>query len=556
MVNSIVSEKMRILTAYRLKRRGGLKYFFMACAVFCFSLFFSGATSLGGAASVPGGSGGGFGQERPRWPSGDVLATTQKISFVHVSDVHANYNPVRGGSSPVARLRGYFKQVQRENPYTLFTNAGDDYEKGSIAEEVSRGLATREIVQAMHYDVRTIGNHDFAWGIEELLAFSRDPFSIVLASNTKMTGADSGDKDAKQPGWTDYAVLQVGQIKIGFFGLVSKPWNEKDEQYDGEFYPGMPGLRSDFDFVKITREIIAKHRGEVDLLVLVSHLGIDEDTRLAKETQGIDLILGGHTHTIMKESLLVNGTQIVHVGARAENVGRVDFEYDLQKRCIRHSAFSLIPNREGETPVDEATDREVKKILQSYRGALYDGFAHLSADQSKGDMALLAARAAVETLGVDAAFVGLHAARKEWRRGSLTKQDVFDAFSVEREPAGTPGFTSLYRLKITGEELARVRAAMPEAAYWGPAALAPEGIYTIALQKAPALHQQEYFGRRIGLSAPQPARELWDVLVRFASERSGDRLSLDEGGLAEQGYRREAAYQDDGRGLLGRVVVD
>ena len=525
-----------------------------ACLLFSAALFSSGATAPGGAAavSVPDG----LGREQSRWPAGDFAATTQKISFVHVSDVHANYNPVRGGSSPVARLRGYFEQVRRENPYTIFTNAGDDYEKGSIAEEVSRGLATRKIVQAMHYDVRTIGNHDFSWGIDELMAFSRDPSAIVLASNTTMTVADSGGQAAKLPGWNDYAVLRVGQVKIGFFGLVSKPWNEKDEQYDGEFYSGLPGLRSDFDFVRIAREIIAKHRGEVDLLVLVSHLGIEEDARLARETQGIDVILGGHSHTVMTEPLRVKGTAIIHAGAKAENIGRFDLEYDLQKRCIRHSAFTLTPNREGETPVDEATEREVRKILHSYRTALYDGFTHLHADQSKGDMALLAARAAVETLEVDAAFVGLNTARKEWRRGGLTRQDVFDAFSVEREPVGTPGFTSLYRLRITGEELALVKKAMPESAYWGPVTPAPEEIYTIALQKAPALHQREYFGRRIGLSAPEPAMELWDVLVRFASERSAERLSLDADGPAGMGYHRAAAYQGERGGLPGRVVVD
>ena len=491
-----------------------------------------------------------------RWPSGDGSAASQKISFVHVSDVHANYNPAPGGSSPVARVRGYFEQVRRENPYTIFTNAGDDYEKGSIAEEISRGSVTREIVKAMRYDVRTIGNHDFAWGIDELLAFSRDPFAVVLASNTKMTSDNSGGRAEKLPGWTDYAVLQVGQVKIGFFGLVSKPWNEKDEQYEGEFYPGMPELRSEFNFVEIARDIIAKHRGEVDLLVLVSHLGVEEDARLARETQGIDVILGGHTHTVMSEPLRVKDTAIVHAGARAENIGRFDIEYDLRKRCIRHSAFSLIPNREGETPVDEATEREVRKILHSYQGALYEGFTHLYADQSKGEMAMLAARAAVEILEVDAAFVGVPAVRKEWRRGNLTRQDVFEAFTVEREPAGTPGFTSLYRLKITGEDLARVKAAMPESAYWGPVAPRPEAIYAIALQKAPALHQREYFGRRIGLSAPEPASELWDVLVRFGSARAVDRLSLDADGPPGQGYRRAAAYQGDGGGLFGRVVVD
>jgi len=73
----------------------------------------------------------------------------------------------------------------------------------------------------------------------------------------------------------------------------------------------------------------------------------------------------------------------------------------------------------------------------------------------------------------------------------------------------------------------------------------------VALQKAPALHQREYFGRRIGLVAPEPATELWDVLVRFGSERSAGRLALDEGGPAGLGYRREAAYQGDGEDYWG-----
>jgi len=80
--------------------------------------------------------------------------------------------------------------------------------------------------------------------------------------------------------------LTLGCVRIGFFGLVSKPWNEKGEQYNGSYYPE---LRSDFGYVEKAREIIARHRHEVDLLVLVSHLGVYEDTRLAEQTQGIDL---------------------------------------------------------------------------------------------------------------------------------------------------------------------------------------------------------------------------------------------------------------------------
>lgn len=171
-------------------------------------------------------------------------------------------------------------------------------------------------------------------------------------------------------------------------------------------------------------------------------------------------------------------------------------------------------------------------------------------------MAKLAARAVVETLKVDAAFVALNAARKECRRGSLTKQDIFDSFSVEREPAGTSGFTSLYLMQVTGADLLRVKASLPEAAYWGVATPELEEVYTIALPKAPALNQGDYFGGKIGLAAPEPATELWEVLVRFASERSADRLALDKDGPVDEGNRRAAAVQGTGVDTPMRVVAD
>lgn len=467
-----------------------------------------------------------YGPSTFRWPTCSREADSQTISFVHVADVHARYNPAPDGSSPLARVRGFVEQVRRENPFTVFTNAGDDYEKGSIAEELSQGRTTRQVVQAVQYDVRTLGNHDFAWGLAELLAFSHDPQAVVVAANTKMSGSGSG--------WVDYAELSVGCVRIGFFGLVSRPWNAKDEQYEGPFYADRPELRSDFDYLAIANEIIARHRQEVDLLVLVSHLGLPEDIALAEQTRGIDLILGGHTHSMMTEPLRVNDTTIIHAGAYAEKIGRFDLDFDLRDKRITAGRFVLVDNREGETPVHAPLDREVQRILAPFQEAIHADFASISAGQSKKKMALIAARAAVETLGADAAFVSGHAAWKEWQTGGLTQQDILDAFPVEREPAGHPGFSSLYLIRGTGTDLLRAGTALSGFAYWGPTTIDPAAEYTIAIQKPQALHQQEYFGREIGLAPPDHAAELWEAVVAFGRGRRAESLSLDaEAGGAE-----------------------
>jgi len=75
--------------------------------------------------------------DEPRFPECDPDAAEQVLTFVHVNDIHGTFTPEpdNDGQSPVARMRGYYEKVRREeNPYTLFTNGGDDHEKGSVAE--------------------------------------------------------------------------------------------------------------------------------------------------------------------------------------------------------------------------------------------------------------------------------------------------------------------------------------------------------------------------------------------------------------------------------------
>lgn len=459
------------------------------------------------------------------WPACNDQSAIQKITFVHVSDIHARYNPDKDGSSPMGRIRGYYLQVKKENPFTLFTNAGDDYEKGSVAEELSRGKSTREVVEAMQYDVRTLGNHDFSWGIEELLQFSHDPVAAVVASNTTM----NSEGRYMTPGWTDFTVLTVGCVKIGFFGLVTRPWNEKDQQYEGLFYPTIPSLQTDFHFVERAGDIISHHRQEVDLLVLVSHLGLPDDIVLAEQTNGIDLILGGHSHTTMKAPIQVNRTTIVHAGAFGQTLGRFDIDIDVRNKRIVDSSFKLVANRPGDIPEDISTTLNITDILKKYGREMNETITEIRRDQDKQSMALIAAHAAVATLKTDAALINIGTVGPEWRQGRLTRQDILNGFKVERQPAGTPGQSSLYVMTVKGADLLYAAAAMADSVFLGPPAINPMASYTFALQKPQAFNQREFLGRTIGLSTPKPATELWETVVAYAHDRRVEGLSLDEG---------------------------
>lgn len=462
-----------------------------------------------------------------RWPTCNHDAGMQKISFVHVADTHAHYNPDHSGASPLARIRGYADQVREENPYTIFTNAGDDYEKGSLAEELSNGRTTRQVVQAMQYDLRTIGNHDFAWGLDELLQFSQDSHAIVFATNTIMTQVNTRTS-IPQPGWVDYAELTVGCVKIGFFGLVSKPWKENNEQYDGPYYQQHPQLESDFDFSSIIQGVISRHRSEVDLLVLISHLGIYDDIRLAKEQPGIDVILGGHTHTAMSEPLQVGGTIIIHPGAHAEYVARLDLYYNLAAKQIDGSKFALVANSEENMAVNWEKEQKIRNIINPYFEKIRANFTRLTIPQDTRGMAHIAARAAIAILKADAAFINSDSVSHGRAAGWLSRQDILDCFPVERQPAASTGISSLYLLPVSGVNLLHAREVLPELAYEGPAIIDPEASYTIVLPKAEALNQQHYFGYEISSVPPVSVGELWKIVATFGHGQNTAQLGLDE----------------------------
>lgn len=148
---------------------------------------------------------------------------TQTIFFIYVADFNSNFYL---GKDKYSRICSFFDEVRKENPYTLFSNAGDYHEKGSIAEQYSHGVAVTAATRAMQFDVRTIGNHDFAWGVEHLLDLSHDAHSLILMSNTDYVGSDT-----QGLGSVKYGVMNVGCLRVGFFGMVSLPWDELNKKY-------------------------------------------------------------------------------------------------------------------------------------------------------------------------------------------------------------------------------------------------------------------------------------------------------------------------------------
>lgn len=442
-------------------------------------------------------------------------AGQQKISFVHVGDMHANYDPV---NDKYSRIRAFYKKTIKENPYTIFTNAGDDHEKGSVAEQLSQGVASMEATFAMQFDVRTIGNHDFAWGEKHLLDFSHDPRSIVLLSNTRYRGSDP-----RGLGAVEYGELQVGCIRIGVFGLISAPWNELDKSDQVSYFPT---FRTDFNDIAVARKIVQAHRNDVDMMVMVSHLGLGVDQDVAAEVKGIDLVLGGHTHS-EPGIRRVNKSIVLQPDHYADGVTRLDFDFNLADKTVRSYRESRNLTVDL-ADIDPETHQTIAGIVAKYAPEANSVIAYIEKDIDSRGIAETAAKAGIYVHKADAALLDPKLVfHTTWPKGGLTQQSVNDAYRVERQKPNTPGANSQYLMEVDGDVLKQMKEQQPDWIYIGPDAPDGKVTYKVLVNKPAALNLGLFFPRGIVSRSIAFASETWWAIDQYGRYRSSQHRYLD-----------------------------
>ena len=263
--------------------------------------------------------------------------TTTKITILHTNDVHSHieaFGPNDGRNSNkggVARRASLVETLRNENPNTLLLDAGDIFQ-GTPYFNFYGGELEFKLMSMLKYDVATIGNHDFDNGINGLYAqLPHAKFDFVSAnydfSNTVM------DTHVKP-----YKTFVKDGIKIGVFGLgVELQGLVNKEAYKETTY---------LDPIEIAQDMsrILKTKEQCDLIICLSHLGYNykknpskiSDLKLAKATQDIDLIIGGHTHTFLDEPTVETnaiGKKVLvnQVGCYGLYVGKIDFYFEANK---------------------------------------------------------------------------------------------------------------------------------------------------------------------------------------------------------------------------------
>lgn len=230
-----------------------------------------------------------------------AVAAQKQLTILHTNDTHSTVMPLSDNLNDTMKAGrgGFLRRVamveaeRRADPDLLLFDSGD-FSQGSTYYTMYKGDVEIGLMNMMKYDAATIGNHEFDFGLENMVRLFRMAEFPVVCANYDFRGTIA--EDVVKP----YVVLRRSGLRIGVFGLSPKlgglvSWKN---------YPGVKYL----DPVKTAAEMVAVLKGKerCDVVVCLSHLGWDmkpevDDSTVIANTEGIDIVLGGHSHTYLKD---------------------------------------------------------------------------------------------------------------------------------------------------------------------------------------------------------------------------------------------------------------
>ncbi|MBP1043203.1 bifunctional metallophosphatase/5'-nucleotidase [Vagococcus sp. BWB3-3] len=360
----------------------------------------------------------------------------EEIIILHTNDLHSHFEKW-------PRIRRYLlteKDRLEELGKTVITlDLGDFSDRVHPLTEATDGKANTVLMNQVHYDLVTIGNNEGIGNSHEQLnrLYDEANFNVLLA-NVKAAGG------SQFPSWASPSQIMTSKdgTKIGFMALTAPfPLTYNPNGWDVfEVDEVLPGLLKDLS-------------SRSDVLVLMSHLGIEEETRIAQTYPEIDVILGSHTHHLFVDGMLVGTTLLAAAGKFGRYVGKVTLELDnhqlVDKKASVQVTKELPEYREDLDEIDGYLAEGQRLLHAQVVGQLP---RELSADPRVPNGLLDFALKAIAHYGqVDAAILNSGLFLETLKAGRVTKDDLHRCL---------PHPMHLVKVTLTGEDLTSLVAEL------------------------------------------------------------------------------------------------
>lgn len=249
------------------------------------------------------------------------------ITLLQVNDVY-QFAPVdRGAAGGLGRLSTLRKQVLKESPNTLFLMSGDTISP-SVESNTYKGAQMIDAWNAIGLDFAVFGNHEFDFGPEELVKRIKESRFTWLGAN--VVDVKTGKTFADTP---PFVIREFQGVKLGIFGIVLPDTK----------LTSRPGPNVDFQDVcaTATKTVAQMRASGAQVIVALTHLSMAEDKALAHCVEGIDVIIGGHEHTLLQS--LSERTPIFKMTSDAREMGRIQLNVSAKSGRLQSIDWEIIP---------------------------------------------------------------------------------------------------------------------------------------------------------------------------------------------------------------------
>ena len=261
------------------------------------------------------------------------------LTILHSNDMHGDFQAEKISENTskeggVSLLSGYINSVRFQDKNVLYFIAGDMIQ-GSLIDSEFQSLSTIELMNYLSPDVVTLGNHELDHGLAHFLFLEKLANFPIINANIYI------EKYNKRL-LNSHIILRKDGLNILVIGIVTIEALERINKNER-----IAPLISIRDYCEEIGKVCNSYKtDDIDLTVILSHIGLEEDKILAAKLNpdwGVDIIIGGHSHSILKAPEIINGVLITQAGKGTDQIGRFDIEIDKKSNRIINYTWRLIP---------------------------------------------------------------------------------------------------------------------------------------------------------------------------------------------------------------------
>ena len=374
---------------------------------------------------------------------------TKKFTILHSNDMHGDFLAEMDGAEGnliggLALLSTYVNRVRAEEENVIYCIAGDMVQ-GSIIDSEFKGISTIDVMNYLAPDVVSLGNHEVDYGLPHLLFLEKIANFPIVNANLYVKPFD---KRMMRP----YFIKNVDGFDVLFTGILTE--KVMDALALDNLVGSFVSLKEAAD--EVGRICNAYRNDDIDLTILLTHIGFESDLELAgvlDPAWGVDMIIGGHSHTILEQPAEVNGILIAQAGTGTDQIGRFDIVVDDDTNSIIDWSWQLVPIdasigepdqgmldhiKAFKDPVDRKYAAILTKLAEKHTHPLRE------VETSLGN---LMADALADSLGCDVILLGAGSVRIPELGPVVTLGDFVSSFPYD---------DSVTRYTVTGEMLTRM----------------------------------------------------------------------------------------------------